>query len=410
MRYFLTLFIGLIINSSSLASQPELLGAISEENLTKAQELVRLGANPFKSNENGDSAVSVGLKTSEGSEVRQWAEALADESALKARVLRNLIEYNILTVAKFRAELEEASFYIDAILWDGETLLGHLCRLKGKEDYISVLLDFGADTEIAGPDERPPLFSAIHVGNARASDILISAGANLGALDDRGLTPLHFTADDWGYQSNDAKIARLLIKAGADINAATESEDTPLYYAILFDRPEIFEVLLDAGADPDIPSERGMTPLMQIVSQHTPSRLMMAEALIKAGANLDARNVSGRTALHTVALMDVLGGEGCCETYEEADAKVAQLIIDAGADINARDANGMTPLLFSIVEKHRRVTEVLLEAGADTNTPNHFGRTPLEIATLYRDKDLAKSIIMAGADITPEIWRRLSSQ
>lgn len=410
MRYVIALFIGLIFNSSSLASQQELLRAISDDDLTSAQELIELGTNPFKPDENGDSAVSVGLNTSEGSEVQQWAKGLADESALKARVLRNLVEYDILTVDMFRAELEEASFYIDAILWDGETLLGHLCRLKGKENYVSALLDYGADTELSGEDEWSPIVGAIQMGNLKAVEVLISAGANIGMLDASGLTPLHFTGDDRGYRTNDAEIARLLIEAGADINATTESKYTPLSHAILFDRPEIVEVLISAGADPDIPSKRGITPLIRIASRHTPSRFMITEALIKAGADLDARNVSGRTALHTVALMSVNVQEGCCDTLEEADAMFAQLIIDAGADINARDDNGMTPLLLSIVENHKRATEAFLNAGADPNIPNHRGMTPLKLAMTYGDEDLAKSLIMAGAEFTPEIWQSLSSQ
>lgn len=62
---------------------------------------------------------------------------------------------------------------------------------------------------------------------------------------------------------NIAEIKRLLGE-GVDVNCRIHSNvaGTPLYYAALFRQPEAVEVLLAAGADPNIANTRGETPLL----------------------------------------------------------------------------------------------------------------------------------------------------
>jgi len=48
---------------------------------------------------------------------------------------------------------------------------------------------------------------------------------------------------------------------GANPNSATEQGLTPLHFAIIRERREIAELLLDAGAHPGAPDRHGRTPL-----------------------------------------------------------------------------------------------------------------------------------------------------
>jgi len=58
--------------------------------------------------------------------------------------------------------------------------------------------------------------------------------------------------------------------------------------------------------------------------------------------------------------------------------EIAELLIAAGADVNAKDNDGSTPLHNAA--KHDEVVELLIAAGADVNAKNTLGWTPLDRA------------------------------
>jgi hypothetical protein len=118
--------------------------------------------------------------------------------------------------------------------------------------------------------------TALHVAAAaHRPDIarrLIALGADLGARNRRGATPLHYAADGipgwsgWDPQRQAAVIARL-IEAGADPNAADKSGVMPLHRAVRTRCAKAVRALLDGGADPMGRNGNGSTPLMLATRQ-----------------------------------------------------------------------------------------------------------------------------------------------
>jgi ankyrin repeat protein len=82
--------------------------------------------------------------------------------------------------------------------------------------------------------------------------------------------------------------------------------------------------------------------------------------LARAGADLDAQDEEGNTALHGAY-------------YEN----VAKALIEEGADVNIRNNDGNTPLTknFSV-----EAAKLLVAAGADVHAKNHEGKTALDFA------------------------------
>lgn len=75
--------------------------------------------------------------------------------------------------------------------------------------------------------------------------------------DPRGTFPLHVAAE-----SGQAGAARLLLEYGADVTARElENDAIALGWAAFFGRPEVVEVLLGAGSDPNQRNKHGLTPL-----------------------------------------------------------------------------------------------------------------------------------------------------
>ena len=88
-------------------------------------------------------------------------------------------------------------------------------------------------------------------------NILISRGANPNAKGDCGTTLLHIACDE----ESDPERVRYLLQHGADPNVVDDLGCTPLYLAA-YDNPEIVQLLLHAGANPNFArTDDGETPL-----------------------------------------------------------------------------------------------------------------------------------------------------
>jgi ankyrin repeat protein len=93
----------------------------------------------------------------------------------------------------------------------------------------------------------------------------------------------------------DVEAVRRLISAGVDINAFCETGKTAIHLAVFWDSIRMIKLLAELGADLDILDESGgSTPLMMAV---TGRQAWAVRALIRSGANVNARNRYGYTAL-----------------------------------------------------------------------------------------------------------------
>lgn len=105
-----------------------------------------------------------------------------------------------------------------------------------------------------------------------------------------GVTPLMCT----GYQKG-ATLGQILRK-GENVNAADSSGWTPLMYAAYGGKDEVFDKLLDAGADPKARSWLGQTALMAVTCGFT-ATIHKVKRLVDAGADINAIDADGRSAL-----------------------------------------------------------------------------------------------------------------
>ena len=75
--------------------------------------------------------------------------------------------------------------------------------------------------------------------------------------DARGTFPLHVAAE-----AGQAGAARLLLEYNADVAARDlENDAIPLGWAAFFGRPDVVEILLNAGSEPNQRNRHGLTPL-----------------------------------------------------------------------------------------------------------------------------------------------------
>jgi len=199
-----------------------------------------------------------------------------------------------------------------------------------------------ADVDAADLAGRTHLMIAAREGDTAEVELLLEAGADPDRRSNRGTSALIFAAREGHLEA-----ARSLLEAGAQVDAI-DDWGTALGSAVCTERGELVAALLDAGADPNLGSPLGITPLMTAAHLGLPE---IAEMLLEAGADPDRRDTWGWPALFYAVSEDRL--------------EVAGVLLDAGADPAARDAEGVgIGDLLSYRGASEELTRLLRAAGA----------------------------------------------
>ena len=170
----------------------------------------------------------------------------------------------------------------------------------GDVNHIRQIIVAGADANYRDSDGATMLMLAAHTGNLQMVAALITAGAEVNASDERGWTALMNAVYNAELDKGFADVAQALIDAGANVEAAIGYGIRPLMLAAGYGETAVCETLLKAGADVMARNEGGLTALMMVKQKHY----------------VDVINL-----LHE-AERDAGVGEGSCTSKNEPGSKV----------------------------------------------------------------------------------------
>lgn len=207
---------------------------------------------------------------------------------------------------------------------------------------IKALIAAGADVNAVNDYGSTPMSEAATLGDYDIVKTLLDAGADVDSPNQDNQTALMIVA-----RSNHVDTARLLIERGADVNATEKWQgQNAVIFAAAQSQPEMLQLLLDAGGDPNsrsIPNER--------------------DRQITAERRFQWRPAGGIPALGYAAR------EGCLAC--------TRILVDAGADIDQGDAENVTPLNLAVMNLHFDTAKYLVEAGANVNKWSWRGENPI---------------------------------
>ena len=361
--------------------------------------LLEAGADPDSPNAYGQTALMTLARNTNVQAARLLLEAGADANAVErqrnqtalmwaaaesqAPMARLLVEFgadvdaiSLVNDRSFQVSPEPRALYLPA---GGLTPLLYAAR-EGCLECARALVEGGADLGLADPEGVTPLIMAVWNTHFDTAAYLLSEGANPNDWDYWGRTALFLAVDyntiPHGGRSDrpsldnttPLEMTRLLLESGAwpnlqlkvlppyrnvgadrGVDSMMTTEATPLLRAAKGLDTDAIRLLLEYGADPNLPNLAGTTPVM-------------------AAAGLDSTDADTRGWFHTA---DV----------QERSIASLQALIDGGGEINGTGGRrGQSALHGAAFWGWNDVVRFLVENGADLAATDPGGMTPVDSA------------------------------
>ena len=200
----------------------------------------------------------------------------------------------------------------------------------------------------------------------------------------------------YSARNNLSKVLSKLSRKGADVNILTEGQ-APLYAACKEGHEYVVDLLLDSGADPNVPNELATFSSAVQVAVHRGSAVIV-DKLLENGAKLDQ---PGEPLLHIAcsgaAEWKTAGKTGETRSVEDM-LSIIRVLLMRGVHVNAISDDGDTALYRACISQQLQVVQILLEAGADVNltSKSHY---PLIAACNSGNSELINLLVNSGADV-----------
>jgi ankyrin repeat protein len=229
---------------------------------------------------------------------------------------------------------------------------------------------------------------AISGGHLESIRTLVNAGSDIDCLPDwhPPKTPLMFALES----TKDAEIIQFLLDLGADVNKRSGPDlNAPLHAA---SSVELAKPLLVKGANVDATNKEGCTALRNLLlGGHLDRDLELIRELLSHKADINFK-------INNSAYWSHSGDTPLIEVARRGNHKALNFLVANGADLSACNQEGENALLAA-AKADRETIKILLKAGADPNSKKKAGVTALMIASDYAAGSSIKLLVKAGADV-----------
>ncbi|XP_054287681.1 uncharacterized protein LOC129003414 [Macrosteles quadrilineatus] len=293
----------------------------------------------------------------------------------------------------------------------------HYAVSKKNDTIVKLLIRRESQLDLADKKGQTSLHLAAEIKYAFGVSILLDSGANIIAKDDLGNTPLHYSLLCTRKQNPYYKqMMNLLINSNVIYSHRNKDGHTALHCAVVGNSFTAVELLLQAGAEVNERDVGGRTPLHHAsMGKHIKSKIL--KALIESGAQVDCRDDLDRTPLHWAANgCFVARGSLLIEYGADINAKdrnldtplhlclsepssFGTLLLDKGCEIDLKNSHGCTQLQIAVERGCQLIANILINKGADISVKGFCGKSLLHIAVLNRSKKIVKKLIQNGAEI-----------
>ncbi|KAK7747396.1 hypothetical protein SLS53_001650 [Cytospora paraplurivora] len=269
-------------------------------------------------------------------------------------------------------------------------------------ESVRLLLLFGADPNTFDTGGFTPLYQAAEKGFLEGAKMLIKYGAdpNLSAGPESD-TPLALAVVEGKLE-----LVQLFLMYGGDSGRIMANGDTVLIRSINHKTPKaVIELMLNYGSDPNGKNGEGTSPMSQAISAH---RLDLAQILLDRGAdpNLPGPKHPLWPSCYHPDFLKLLLSRGADPALAPGimefatsinNAESVRILLDAGVDPNAKKDGVYTPLCSAIRDDRAEIVSLLLANGADPNLPS--AQHPCFKCVTHQRAHLLPQVVDAGGDL-----------
>lgn len=217
-----------------------------------------------------------------------------------------------------------------------------VATVNNQKEVALLLLAQNIDPDMEGEGQWNALALAVNYGFSDLAKALIEKGF---PINDKAGKCIALTQ---AVEKDNMELFQLLIEKGANVDTQTSYGQTALYEAVYYSKLSFVEALLQAGADPDIANQGGYSPIYYAIYN---KQIAILKKLLQYGANSNLTNSWNETPLYQ-----------CANQYNNAE------------------------------EIYGQMAEVLLEYGADYSIPNQWHTTAYEQAKSYNNSYVKEAI------------------
>ncbi|GMF15140.1 unnamed protein product [Phytophthora lilii] len=293
-------------------------------------------------------------------------------------------------------------------LWN--VALMHACQ-RGDVFSVQMLLANGADVNYVAHEcgSNTPLHVAVSALHFNVVSYMLQHGAKVKTIGEYGRSALHMVGSPCmmpaTMSSSSSDVTKTINGTSATLSnsdkavlvikkllAHEASIDTVDIYGntavmLLAERGYLggIDAIMEADSNIDLNArnwQRGMSALALAAKS---GRTNVVEGLLDYGAQVDVRTLHGETPLHFAAA--------------SASQRVCQLLIEKGGDVDARTSEGLTPLMIAVAKDHGMAMEKI--AALSPSVPSMMGDTHYQNAHHHHQKtvDLRSSIHVDNSSV-----------
>ena len=406
---------GADVNVTDKKNRTALMKACNKRNINALNVLLRAGADPKITDDDGNTSLHHAVR---GGCSKEVLETLINHGAdvnatnknnitplIKACNKRNKNAINVLLHAEADPKITDDYGY---------TCLHHAVAGDCSKEVLETIINHGADVNATNKNNTTALITACNKDKINAIKVLLRAGADPKITDESGDACLHHVV--YGAGDCSKEVLEPLINHGADVNATNNYNETALIIACSKRNTDAINILLSAGADPNIADDASDTCLRHAVRKDCSKEVL--ETIIKHGTDVNATNNNNQSALMIACytgnidainvllraeadpnIIDKISGPALRIACYRGDIDAINVLLHAGADPNITDGDGDTSIHHAVRGScSTEALETIINHDVDVNITNKNNRTALMKACTMRNTNAINVLLRAGAD------------
>ncbi|KAK6352273.1 hypothetical protein TWF730_009103 [Orbilia blumenaviensis] len=191
------------------------------------------------------------------------------------------------------------------------------------------------------------------------------------------------TALDWATARMQLDDMALLLAHGADPNNMDATGRTAVLHAVDSHSIPCLRLILEGGGNPNPKMPKGIFRSSPLTAAGFAGMPEMLKLLLTFGADPNACNPEGLTALHSVA--------------RTQSVECAYLLLEWGADLNALSTNGRTPLTTAIMHNNHAVLKLFVDRGFEYVTTSRLSLGPQLLPVIGEYADIETMSVLASS-------------